>query len=57
MTEEVVNDSEKGLGAEKPAGEEEVVDGSKDTVATESEEKEPEDKVSVIYRLVTDLLY
>lgn len=44
VTEEVVNDSEKGLGAEKPAGEEEVVDGSKDTVATESEEKEPEDK-------------
>ncbi|ESW11640.1 hypothetical protein PHAVU_008G047300 [Phaseolus vulgaris] len=42
-TEEVVNETEKNLGDEKPAVEE-VADGNKDSPANETEEKEPEDK-------------
>ena len=44
-TEEVVNETEKNLGDEKPAVEE-VADGNKDSPANETEEKEPEDKVN-----------
>ncbi|KAJ0051890.1 hypothetical protein Pint_00090 [Pistacia integerrima] len=44
VTEEVVNESEKNLGDEKPAGEEDVADGNKDNPANETEQKEPEEK-------------
>lgn len=43
-TEEVVNETGKNLGDEKPAAEE-VADGNKDNV-NDTEEKEPEDKVN-----------
>lgn len=46
VTEEVANETEKNLGEEKPAGEEEAADVSKETPANEAEEKEPEDKVN-----------
>lgn len=45
VTEEVVNETEKNLGDENPAGEEGAGDGNKETAANEAEEKEPEDKV------------
>ncbi|KAK6260942.1 hypothetical protein SCA6_015416 [Theobroma cacao] len=44
VTEEVVNESEKNLGDEKPAGEEDAGDASKESPTNEPEEKEPEDK-------------
>ncbi|XP_022843545.1 RGG repeats nuclear RNA binding protein A-like [Olea europaea var. sylvestris] len=44
VTDEVVNEGEKNLNAEKPSGEEDAVDGNKETSAIEIEEKEPEDK-------------
>lgn len=47
MTDEVVNETEKTLGDEKPAVEEDATDGNKETPANEAEEKEPEDKVNV----------
>ncbi|OMO69615.1 Hyaluronan/mRNA-binding protein [Corchorus capsularis] len=43
VTEEGVNESEKNLGDEKPAGEEDGADANKEN-PNESEEKEPEDK-------------
>ncbi|KAF7826341.1 RGG repeats nuclear RNA binding protein A-like [Senna tora] len=43
VTEEVVNDTEKNLGDEKPA-DEDVVDGNKESPTNEEGEKEPEDK-------------
>jgi len=39
-----VNETEKNLGDEKPAVEEDVADGNKDSPTNETEEKEPEDK-------------
>lgn len=47
VTDEVVNETEKNLADEKPALDEEVADGNKDSPANETEEKEPEDKVNV----------
>ncbi|KAL8555761.1 hypothetical protein ACS0TY_003540 [Phlomoides rotata] len=45
VSEGVVNEVEKGLDAEKPAGEEDTaVNGEKDAAKNEVEEKEPEDK-------------
>ncbi|KAL2536608.1 Hyaluronan/mRNA binding family [Forsythia ovata] len=44
VTEEVVNEGEKNLNAEKPSGEEDAADVNKETSAKEIEEKEPEDK-------------
>ncbi|KAF7845039.1 RGG repeats nuclear RNA binding protein A-like [Senna tora] len=44
VTEEVVTETDKNLGDEKPAVEEEVAEGNKDSPANEAEEKEPEDK-------------
>ncbi|KAF3445591.1 hypothetical protein FNV43_RR10767 [Rhamnella rubrinervis] len=41
---ETVNEPEKNLGDDKPAGEEGAADGDKETPAGEPEEKEPEDK-------------
>lgn len=46
VTEEGVNATEKNLGEEKPVGEVDAADGNKDTPANETEEKEPEEKVS-----------
>lgn len=46
VTEEVVNEGEKNLGAEKPVGEEDVADGNKENPVNEPEEKEPEEKVN-----------
>lgn len=43
---EGVNATEKNLGEEKPVGEVDASDGNKDTPANETEEKEPEEKVS-----------
>ena len=47
VTDEVANETEKNLGDEKPAVEEDVADGNKDSPTNETEEKEPEDKVNV----------
>ncbi|KAJ8900246.1 hypothetical protein K2173_024886 [Erythroxylum novogranatense] len=44
VTEEVTNEPEKNLEDEKPAGEEEATDASKEILVSETEEKEPEDK-------------
>lgn len=46
MTEEVVNETEKNVGDEKPVVEEEAPDSNKENPSNEAEEKEPEDKVS-----------
>lgn len=46
VTEEGVNATDKNLGEEKPVGEVDAADGNKDTPANETEEKEPEEKVS-----------
>ncbi|KAL1360695.1 hypothetical protein HN51_006087 [Arachis hypogaea] len=43
VTDEVVNEAEKNLGEEKPAGED-VADVNKESLAEEAEQKEPEDK-------------
>ncbi|OIW18821.1 hypothetical protein TanjilG_25264 [Lupinus angustifolius] len=43
VSEEVVNENEKNLSDEKPAGEEDAADG-KESPANENAEKEPEDK-------------
>ncbi|KAF8412931.1 hypothetical protein HHK36_000903 [Tetracentron sinense] len=43
-TEELVNESEKNLGTEKPLGEEDALDANKENPINEPEEKEPEDK-------------
>lgn len=50
VTEEVVNDDEKNVSAEKPSGEEDATDVNKESPAKEEEEKEkePEDKVNVL---------
>lgn len=46
--EEVVNEDEKTLNAEKlPSGEEETTDATKETPSNETEEKEPENKVMI----------
>ena len=45
VTEEVVNEGEKNLVDEKPAGEEDAGDANKESPTNEPEEKEPEDKV------------
>lgn len=42
-----MTETDKNLGDEKPAVEEEVADGNKDNPVNEAEEKEPEDKVNV----------
>lgn len=42
VTEEVVIEGEKNLGAEKPSGEEDATEGDKENPAKEPEEKEPE---------------
>ncbi|KAG6677366.1 hypothetical protein I3842_14G022600 [Carya illinoinensis] len=44
VTEEVVNETEKDVVDEKPAGEEEAADSNKENPANETEDKEPEDK-------------
>ncbi|CAL5348957.1 unnamed protein product [Camellia sinensis] len=45
VTEEVVNEGEKNVASEKPAGEEETTDVNKENPANEvAEEKEPEEK-------------
>ncbi|KAI3444803.1 hypothetical protein Pfo_001468 [Paulownia fortunei] len=45
VTDEVVNEGEKTLNAEKPSGEEDAAaDGDKEAATNEVEEKEPEDK-------------
>ncbi|XP_050386733.1 RGG repeats nuclear RNA binding protein A isoform X1 [Argentina anserina] len=44
VTEEGVDATEQNLGDEKPGGEVDAADGSKDTTAKEPEEKEPEEK-------------
>ncbi|CAI8613367.1 unnamed protein product [Vicia faba] len=44
VTDEVVNEAEKNFGDEKPAAENDVAEGNKDSPANEAEEKEPEDK-------------
>ncbi|XP_022733343.1 RGG repeats nuclear RNA binding protein A-like [Durio zibethinus] len=44
VTEEVVDEGEKNLGDEKPAGEEDAGDANKERPTNEPEEKEPEDK-------------
>lgn len=49
VTEEVVNDDEKNVGAEKPSGEEDAADVNKESPAKEDEEKEAEDKVNIFY--------
>lgn len=46
VTEEVADETEKNLGDEKPAGEEDAAEGNKDSPANENDEKEPEDKVN-----------
>lgn len=46
MTDEVANESEKNLGGERPAGEEDVADAKKESPTNEAEEKDPEDKVN-----------
>lgn len=48
-TEVPVNDGEKIVEAEKEAGQEEAEDTNKDSTAAEPEEKEPEEKVTVIF--------
>lgn len=48
MTEEPVNDAEKIVEAEKQAGQDDAGDTIKDSTAAEAEEKEPEEKVTVI---------
>ncbi|KAE9459982.1 hypothetical protein C3L33_08125, partial [Rhododendron williamsianum] len=55
VTEEVVNDDEKNVSAEKPSGEEDATDVNKESPAKEEEEKEkePEDKVNVLYHVVS----
>lgn len=45
VNEEVVNESEKNLGDEKPTGEEDAAEGNKENPVSESQEKEPEEKV------------
>ena len=42
-----MNETEKNLGDDKPAVEEDVADGNKESPANEAEEKEPEDKVII----------
>ncbi|KAJ7950769.1 plasminogen activator inhibitor 1 RNA-binding protein-like [Quillaja saponaria] len=44
VAEEIVNETEKNLGDEKPVGEEDVADDKKEIPTDEPEEKEPEDK-------------
>ncbi|OIW01155.1 hypothetical protein TanjilG_17712 [Lupinus angustifolius] len=44
VTDEVPNETEKNLGDEKPAAEEDAADAKKESPANETEEKEPEDK-------------
>lgn len=44
-----VNDGEKIVEAEKEAGQEDAEDTNKDSTAAEPEEKEPEEKVTVIF--------
>lgn len=48
VTEAVVNETEKNVGADKPVNEEDVVDGNKDNPENEPEEK-PEEKVNTSY--------
>ncbi|KAL2494225.1 Hyaluronan/mRNA-binding protein domain-containing protein [Forsythia ovata] len=43
-----VNEGEKNLNVEKPAGEEDAAEGSTETPAKEVEEKEPEDKAAKV---------
>lgn len=45
VTEENVPENEKNVGTEKQSAEEDTVDASKENVANEAEEKEPENKV------------
>lgn len=45
VTDEVANETEKNLGDEMPAVEEDVAGGNKEGPTNEAEEKEPEDKV------------
>lgn len=58
VTEEVANEDEKILGAEKPLGEEDATDGNKEKPTNEPEEKELEDKVNVFnYHIICFLFY
>lgn len=45
VNEEVVNESEKNLADEKPAGEEDAAEGNKENPTGERAEIEPEEKV------------
>lgn len=47
-----MNETAKNVGDEKPHGEEDVLaDGNKESPANETEEKEPEDKVILVFPL------
>lgn len=54
-TEEPVNESEKTVEVEKPAGQEEVGEANKENPVNEPEEKEPEDKVHILFVYFTSL--
>lgn len=54
-TEEPVNESEKIVEVEKPAGQEEVGEANKENPVNEPEEKEPEDKVHILFVYFTHL--
>ncbi|KAM7476253.1 hypothetical protein LguiB_023496 [Lonicera macranthoides] len=54
VTEEVVNEGEKNLGAEKPSGEEDATEGNKENPAKEPEEKEPEGMTLEEYQKVLE---
>ena len=48
VTEEVINEVEKNQDAENPSGED-TMDSSKENPVNEAEEKEPVDKVNILY--------
>ena len=49
-SEEPVNENEKNLvDAEKQSGKEDAVEANKENPVNETEEKEPENKVSILY--------
>ena len=52
-----MNEGEKNVASEKPAGEVEATDVNKENPANEAaEEKEPEEKVNIFYFYFLDIL-
>lgn len=49
VTEEISVEGERSLDAKKPSGEEDAGDGNKDKAENDSEEKDLENKVCVLY--------